>query len=120
MPSAVPTTVDYGAVTEAPTATTTFTSLVPIAHTTDAAPTGAAAHLDGWLTAGATSTTPVLGPPVHGGGATGTAVPASGWKAQANLDPRWRAAAGLGALAARGLRARLAGAAGVSRKLLTP
>jgi hypothetical protein len=99
--SAVPTTVDYGAVTEAPTATTTFTSLVPIAHTTEAAPEGAAAHLDGWLTAGATSTTPVLGPPIHGGGATGTALPASGWKAQANLDPRWRAAAGLGAEAVR-------------------
>lgn len=83
-----------------------FTSLVPRGHTdpwTGSARAGAAARLRTWLeaVAAAPAGAPVIGPPLYGGLAAGATHPEPGWLEDANLDPRRRAAAALGAEAVR-------------------
>ena len=59
----------------------------------------AAAHaqLARWLARPPADARPVLGPPLYGGTAQGASGPDPGFLADLNLDPRYRAAAGLGA-----------------------
>lgn len=53
--------------------------------------------LSGWLKREAASGPPVVGPPVYGSIQTGQSQPVPGWMTGLNYDPRYRAAAGLGA-----------------------
>ena len=71
---------------------------------TEAAWTGAAVaaaqkQLGAWMTreASGSGAAPVVGPPIYGSIESGKTQVASGWSADLNLDPRRRAAAGLGA-----------------------
>jgi hypothetical protein len=70
----------------------------------EAAWTGAAVHaareqLGAWMTreASGSAAAPVIGPPIYGSIESGKTQVATGWSADLNLDPRRRAAAGLGA-----------------------
>jgi hypothetical protein len=66
---------------------------------TGAAVGAAQAKLDSWMKreAAGTATIPVVGPPIYGSIESGKKQVNPGWSADLNLDPRRRAAAGLGA-----------------------
>ena len=66
---------------------------------TGAAVAAAQKQLGAWMAreAGGTADAPVVGPPIYGSIETGRTQVATGWSAALNLDPRRRAAAGLGA-----------------------
>jgi hypothetical protein len=57
----------------------------------------ARAQLERWLARPAADARPVLGPPLYGGTEQAATQPDAGFLADLNLDPRYRAAAGLGA-----------------------
>lgn len=100
VPSALPWMVDVSAAGEpGPQGAIVplFTSLVPKAHVDPPLGAAATARVAAWLESVAAADTAVIGPPLYGGLAAGAARPEPGWLADANLDPRRRAAAALGA-----------------------
>ena len=97
-----PWSVDYASVAADAAPEALFTALVPPAHAPAERSVSAAGRLQAWLDATASSAAPpVLGPPLYGGLAAGTTRASAGWLADANLDPRARAAAAIGAEAVR-------------------
>jgi hypothetical protein len=78
-----------------------FRPLGPAAAWTGPAVSAAKTSLSSMMERNITSGVPVVGPPLYGSIASGATTVTSGWLADLNLDPRRRAAAGLGSDAVR-------------------
>lgn len=73
-----------------------FRPLGAAAPWTGAAVSTAKTNLSSMLERNTTSGVPVVGPPLYGSIASGVSAPTPGWLSDLNLDPRRRAAAGIG------------------------